>query len=115
MNQELTERPISGMSTAATDGGTKPRPRLRIARQVLVDIGTCIYCETRKAEYTVKVGHGHHREQVQVCGPCYKTVPLQTIAAHVFGKREGGAVGCLFQGQPEYDVDEVVRQKGATS
>ncbi len=92
MNQSVTERPISGMSPAATDGGAKRHRTRRVVRRVLVAIDTCVHCGQRKAEFETAIGHGHHRELVRVCGPCFQKVPLQQIAARVFGKRRAQVV-----------------------
>lgn len=80
MNESNTERPVSRTSTAAREGGIK--------RQTLVEVGTCVCCGQRKAEFTTHIGYGHRREPVEICGQCIRKVPLERIAAKVFRRRE---------------------------
>jgi hypothetical protein len=96
-------RPVSRMSAAARDGGTKCH--------TLIDADTCVYCGVNPVSHTFTAGHGHRHEQVRVCHKCFIGVPLQLVLAKVFGLQEAELTGCrLF---PE--VVEVIRRDEVTS
>lgn len=107
MSQIAIGRPVSGMSPAAMDGGAK-HPRPRLVRQVLVPVDTCICCRVNKVDHSFPASFGHRMERIRICDECFTKVPLQRVAAIVFGVREAKMRGIRLYPVFEMAPDEPV-------